>query len=46
MQNRSIAEKIREITKHAIEYCGSINMGKVLTNSTELIIDFVNSVLE
>lgn len=46
LQSKTVAEKIRQITKHAIEYCGNSIMSKVLTNSTQNIIDFSNSVLD
>lgn len=46
LQNKTVAERIRQITKHAIEYCGNSIMSKVLTNSTQNIIDFSNSVLD
>lgn len=46
LQNKTVAERIRQITKHAIEYCGNTIMSKVLTNSTQNIIDFSNSVLD
>lgn len=46
LQSKTVAERIRQITKHAIEYCGNSIMSKVLTNSTQNIIDFSNSVLD
>jgi|GEM_PF-3960868 hypothetical protein len=34
LQNKMVAERLRKITKHAIEYCANSNMSKVLTNTT------------
>lgn len=46
LQNKMVAERLRKITKHAIEYCANSNMSKVLTNTTQHVINFVNSILD
>ncbi len=46
LQNKMVAERLRKITKHAIEYCANGNMSKVLTNTTQHVINFVNSILD
>ena len=46
LQNKMVAERLRKITKHVIEYCANSNMSKVLTNTTQHVINFVNSILD
>lgn len=46
LQNKTVAEKLRQVTKYAIQYCCDNNMNKILTNSTQHIIDFANSIID
>lgn len=46
LSNKTVAEKIRQITKYAIQYCNNDKMSKILANFTQQIIQFVNSVID
>lgn len=46
LQSKDIADKIRDITRHAIQYVGDRKLSKIIENSTQQFIDLTVSVLQ
>lgn len=46
LRQKDVAARIRQIIKHAIQYCGNRNIGKVMDNSSEALIMFGIDVLD
>lgn len=46
LQKQDAAERIRQITKHALEYCGSRQIAKVLQKFTQQSVRFVQAILQ
>lgn len=44
IQQKNIAIRLRQIAKHAIDYCGNRNLGKVIDCFTEQFISFVQDI--
>lgn len=44
--NKTAAEKIRETTKYAVQFCGNNVMRNILIKSTQCAVEFVDSVLD
>lgn len=46
LQEQTAAQKIREITKHAIDYCGRRQLAKIIDKFTQQSVNFVQYILE
>lgn len=46
LQNQDAASRIRQITKHALQYCGNRQIAKVLQKFTQQSIRFIQAILQ
>lgn len=46
LRERTVAQRVRQVIKHAIDFCANFKIGKVLNNSSQELICFATDILD